>query len=88
MIICLCQNISDRSINALIERGICSVKKMQNFCAIGQGCGKCVAVVKSLVEKQQGFVRAKCCATSPCQKKTGEEHGQGFGEKRHYRVAK
>ena len=88
MIICLCQNISDRSINVLIEQGASTIKAMQSYCSIGRGCGKRVSVVKSLVDKHQGFLSSKCCATSPCHQNQGEEHGQGFGKKGNYRAAK
>lgn len=73
MIICLCQNVSDRTINVLIEQGVTTVKAMQEKCSIGRGCGKCVCMVKELLGKDSGLLTVQGCVRSALQTHEGAQ---------------
>ncbi|OPZ20123.1 MAG: bacterioferritin-associated ferredoxin [bacterium ADurb.BinA186] len=77
MIICLCQNVSDRTVNGLIEQGLTTVKAMQKKCSIGRGCGKCVCLVKELLGKHSGLLTVQGCVRSALQTNEGAENGLG-----------
>lgn len=84
MIICLCKNISDKTVQLLIGQGKTSISSLQSSCEIGTGCGKCLCLVKNMLQKSSGFLSKECCATSANHFVEGAVHGQGIRKKRSY----
>lgn len=56
MIICLCKGVSDRTISGLVDRGVTQFRSMQNLCDVGRGCGKCIQVVKNMIDNRTGIL--------------------------------
>ena len=46
MIVCLCANVSDREIAAVIAAGATTVKEVGRRCGAGTGCGACKPLIR------------------------------------------
>jgi bacterioferritin-associated ferredoxin len=57
MWICLCEAVSDRTIDAVIDAGARSVKDVGEACAAGTVCGRCKANIAVLLAKHRADAR-------------------------------
>lgn len=53
MIVCICQNVSDKAIRQALEDGARSMHEIRTQLGVGSGCGKCNAFAKTLVRAHQ-----------------------------------
>ncbi len=49
MIVCVCQNVSDRAIRAAVDAGASTLAEIRAQLNVGNCCGKCNAFAKTLV---------------------------------------
>ena len=49
MIVCICQNVSDKAIRQALEDGAGSMQEIRSQLGVGSCCGKCNAFAKTLV---------------------------------------
>lgn len=49
MIVCICQNVSDKAIRQALEDGAGSMQEIRAQLGVGSCCGKCNAFAKTLV---------------------------------------
>ncbi len=49
MIVCVCQNVSDRDIRAAVDAGASTLADISAQLNVGSCCGKCNAFAKTLV---------------------------------------
>jgi bacterioferritin-associated ferredoxin len=49
MIVCVCNNISDREIRQAIELGISSMPELHRELGVGTCCGKCVSYARQVL---------------------------------------
>ena len=49
MIICICNNVSDRRIRQAVDEGMRSMAQLRSNLDVGTCCGKCHACAKSLL---------------------------------------
>ena len=47
MIICVCNNISDKEISKIVDNGATSVKDVYNQCGVKPQCGSCKDYIKN-----------------------------------------
>jgi bacterioferritin-associated ferredoxin len=50
MIVCICQGVSDRTIQRLVAAGARSLDELASRCGAGADCGLCCALLESMVE--------------------------------------
>ena len=53
MIVCVCHNVSDRTIRAAIDAGATSLTEIRAQFNLGACCGKCLPSAKALVSEHQ-----------------------------------
>jgi bacterioferritin-associated ferredoxin len=51
MIVCICNNVSDRKIRQAVDSGMTSMVELRNHLEVGTCCGKCHASAKSVLRK-------------------------------------
>ena len=51
MILCLCRGVSDRTVEAVIADGACTVAQIERACGAGGDCGACGDLLDALVER-------------------------------------
>jgi bacterioferritin-associated ferredoxin len=51
MIVCVCNNISDREIRQAIELGISSMPDLYRELGVGTCCGKCVSYAREVLHE-------------------------------------
>jgi bacterioferritin-associated ferredoxin len=49
MIVCICNNVSDREIRQAAELGITSMVQLRNDLGVGTCCGKCQSCAKQVL---------------------------------------
>ncbi len=49
MIVCICQNVSDKAIREALEGGAASMHEIRTQLGVGSCCGKCNSFAKTLV---------------------------------------
>jgi bacterioferritin-associated ferredoxin len=49
MIVCVCNNISDREIRQAIELGLSSMAELHRELGVGTCCGKCVSYARQVL---------------------------------------
>ena len=54
MILCLCRGVSDRTVEAAIADGACTVAQIEGACGAGGDCGACGDLLDALVERARG----------------------------------
>jgi bacterioferritin-associated ferredoxin len=59
MIICVCQNISDRDIAQAVAQGCHSFKALQDELEVGKCCGTCVCAARETFEQKAGCGKLK-----------------------------
>jgi bacterioferritin-associated ferredoxin len=52
MIVCVCNNISDREIRQAVELGISSMSDLYKELGVGTCCGKCVSYAREVLHEQ------------------------------------
>jgi bacterioferritin-associated ferredoxin len=53
MIICICQNISERDIARAVAGGCCSFAALQDELEVGKACGTCICSAKESFAEQK-----------------------------------
>ena len=51
MIVCVCNNISDREIRQAVELGISSMAELHEQLGVGTCCGKCVSYAREVMNE-------------------------------------
>ena len=51
MIVCVCNNISDREIRQAVDLGISSVAELHKELGVGTMCGKCVSYAREVLNE-------------------------------------
>jgi bacterioferritin-associated ferredoxin len=49
MIVCICQNVSDKAIRGALEAGAKSMQEIRDALKVGSCCGKCNSFAETLV---------------------------------------
>jgi bacterioferritin-associated ferredoxin len=49
MIVCVCNNISDREIRQAVQMGVTSMTRLRNELGVGTCCGKCHCCAKQVL---------------------------------------
>ncbi len=49
MIVCVCNNISDRKIRQAVDSGMASMVELRNHLGVGTCCGKCHSCAKQVL---------------------------------------
>lgn len=49
MIVCVCNNVSDRKIRQAVDSGMTTMAELRNHLEVGTCCGKCHASAKSVL---------------------------------------
>lgn len=50
MIVCICRNVSDKTIAATVASGVCSFEGLQQCTGVSTGCGKCLGHAKQVFD--------------------------------------
>ena len=61
MIICICQNVSERDIAKAVARGCHSFAALQEQLEVGTACGSCLCSARESFAEQ----RSDCCRSHP-----------------------
>ena len=51
MIVCVCNNVSDRKIRQAVDEGMCSMAELRDNLDVGTCCGKCQACAKHVLSE-------------------------------------
>jgi bacterioferritin-associated ferredoxin len=51
MIVCICNNVSDRKIRQAVDSGMTSMNELRNHLDVGTCCGKCHACAKTVLRE-------------------------------------
>jgi bacterioferritin-associated ferredoxin len=51
MIVCVCNNISDREIRQAVDLGISSMPELHRELGVGACCGKCVSYARTVLNE-------------------------------------
>jgi len=51
MIVCVCNNVSDRQIRNAVDAGMCSMRDLRQHLLIGTDCGKCHPCAKQVLRE-------------------------------------
>ena len=51
MIVCVCNNISDREIRQAVDLGISSIAELRKELGVGTMCGKCVSYARDVLHE-------------------------------------
>lgn len=51
MIVCVCNNVSDRKIRAAVENGMTTMVELRTHLEVGTCCGKCHACAKTVLRE-------------------------------------
>jgi len=65
MILCICQSVTDREIDAAIRNGAQSLADVSRACGAGGDCGCCRGSIEQLIERDCGSNRADCSRREP-----------------------
>lgn len=52
MYVCICHGVTDKKINAAIEEGADTMKKLSTQLGVGTQCGKCAKVTKKILNEK------------------------------------
>jgi bacterioferritin-associated ferredoxin len=58
MIVCVCNNVSDRKIRQAVENGVTSMAQLRNELEVGTCCGKCHSCAKHVLRECMANTRA------------------------------
>jgi bacterioferritin-associated ferredoxin len=59
MIVCICEGISDRTIQARIDAGDRTVRQLGRSCGAGSDCGSCSTHLRELLDRRLDMRRLK-----------------------------
>ena len=62
MIVCVCANVTDRELRAVIADGATTAKEIGRRCGAGAGCGACKPLLRECLRVCRD---AAACATPP-----------------------
>ena len=65
MILCVCQSVTDREVEAAIRNGARSLSDVSRACGAGTDCGCCQGVLEQRLEKSCGNGCADCPRRPP-----------------------
>jgi bacterioferritin-associated ferredoxin len=51
MIVCLCANVSERELEAVIAEGATTLKAVRRACGAGGGCGACRPLIRECLKR-------------------------------------
>ena len=51
MIVCICNNVSDRKIRIAVESGVTSMAQLREHLDVGTCCGKCNSCAKTVLRE-------------------------------------
>jgi len=51
MIVCVCNNISERQIRRAVDRGVATMPQLREELGVGTCCGKCHACAKTVLRE-------------------------------------
>jgi bacterioferritin-associated ferredoxin len=51
MVVCLCQGVSDKSVQRAIDRGACSRRQVTEACGAGGVCGGCHSEIAEMIRE-------------------------------------
>jgi bacterioferritin-associated ferredoxin len=51
MVVCLCQGVSDRSVQRAIDQGACSRRQVTEACNAGGVCGGCHSTIAEMIRE-------------------------------------
>jgi bacterioferritin-associated ferredoxin len=51
MIVCVCNNISDREIRQAVDLGITSIAALREELGLGTDCGKCISYAREVLHE-------------------------------------
>src|SRR4051794_17652684 len=51
MIVCVCANVSERKLRAVVSDGATTVREVQRRCAAGAGCGACHDAIRQCIRE-------------------------------------
>lgn len=57
MIVCICNNISDRKIRQAVDTGMTSMTELRDHLAVGTCCGKCHSHAKRVLRESLADVQ-------------------------------
>jgi bacterioferritin-associated ferredoxin len=57
MIVCVCNNVSDRKIRQAVENGVTSMAQLRNELEVGTCCGKCHSCAKHVLRECMASTR-------------------------------
>ena len=63
MIVCLCANVSERELVAIIAAGAMTVKEFGRRCGAGAGCGACKPLIRECVSRGRAAAVAEAPAS-------------------------
>ncbi|MDB5761680.1 MAG: putative bacterioferritin-associated ferredoxin Bfd [Herminiimonas sp.] len=52
MIVCICNNVSDRKIRQAVDSGMTSMNELRTHLDVGTCCGKCHACAKTVLRER------------------------------------
>lgn len=65
LILCICQSVSDREIDAIIRDGARSLADVSRACGAGGDCGCCRRVIEQRIDRACGGNCADCPRREP-----------------------
>jgi bacterioferritin-associated ferredoxin len=51
MIVCVCANVSERKLHAIIADGATTLREVQRSCSAGAGCGACLDAIRQCLRE-------------------------------------
>jgi bacterioferritin-associated ferredoxin len=51
MVVCLCANVTERELAAVIDGGATTVKEIGRRCGAGAGCGACRPLIRECIKQ-------------------------------------
>lgn len=67
MIVCVCNNISDREIRQAVALGINSMPELRRDLGVGSCCGKCVSCAREVLHEAREALAAKAAEAGALQ---------------------
>lgn len=65
MIVCVCEGVSDREINANIQAGVRSLQELGRRCRAGLDCGRCREMIRGMLGEPPRKRSSDCASQRP-----------------------
>ena len=62
MIVCVCANVSERSLRNVIAEGATTAREIERRCGAGAGCGECRPLVRECLKQCKAEAQAAVSA--------------------------